>query len=751
MHRDEDWWESWRSWRTVSRKKVDGVPRERMEVGEAGDVTITFLGEEAGYRNSLFVYRIGDGGTFEDVRLLWADTSEKIGIGGRSKGPQRDGPLEVGDSIRLSELYDPGQIAPGQEFGLLLLPDGYNRNPAGIFEDAEGFRLIDRRTGETADLDTPRWRIRLVHEGEEGDTAVRGKLLFTTDPRDDGGWRNPLNPGGREHVLSRPGEEEGQTELYFEDLVRRRGDYNDLKLLIDTDPDPLGPCPVRLDATGLAGGRGVLAEGENAGDRAGYAVAAIGDFDGDGFGDVAIAAPHAGPEGQGAVYLLFGRDADIPDTVQLGGAGGGAMSVLFGAAAGDLLGSSLAAAGDVDGDGFDDLLIGAVGLDGLAPDSGGAYLLLGGLRPGSGGIEALDPGRLIRIDGLATGDELGIAVAGGGDIDGDGFDDILIGARLAEADYARYSGGLSYLLFGGPDGVTGDLAALDGTDGMRITGVARFDQSGRAVAVLGDVNGDGFDDLAVGAPDADPAGRTNAGEIYVVYGAEDGFPAELDPSTMGGGGFLVSGADPFDFAGFAVAGAGDVNGDGFDDFVIGAYARDTGGGEAAGAAYLVFGSAEGHPDGLDLGDLDGSNGFAMFGLSAMSGTGRAVAGAGDVNGDGFDDFVVGARYADPEGVGGAGEVYLIYGRPEPFDAVLDLGSLEEDGAGCRLIGTAGEAYAGFSFGGPGDIDGDGFDDLVIGAPATPGGEEAGTAFAVFGGPQFAPAIAALTGDIETLV
>ncbi len=753
MHRDEDWWQTLRSWRETPAGKVNGVARERLEVGSRGDVEITFLGEDAGYRNSLFVYRIGDHGRFEDVRLLWADTSETVSERGWSKGPQSEGPLDPGDSIRLSEVYGPDQIAPGQEFGLLLVANGYGRNPEGLFADADGFRLIDRRSGEEAGLDTRAWRIRLVHEGEEGVSTVRGRLLFTTDPRDDGGWRNPLNPDGREHVLSRPGSEEGQTELHFEDQVFRRGDYNDLQLLIDTEPDDGRPaCPVRLDADGLGDGLGVVAQGENAGDRAGFAVAQIGDFDGDGFGDVAIAAPLAGGDGQGAVYILFGRGDDVPTELQLDGEGGPAMTALHGAAAGDHLGMALAAAGDVNGDGFDDLVIGATGLDGLSADSGGAYLLLGGDRPQSGAIEALDAARLVRIEGVNGGDETGIAVAGGGDINGDGFDDLVIGARLAEADYARYSAGVSYLLFGNENGVQGDLAALDGSDGLRVPGIDRFEQSGRAVAVLGDIDGDGFDDLAIGAPDADPGGRENAGAVYVILGGDEPLPASLDPAGLDGDtGFIIAGADPFDFAGFAVSGAGDVNGDGFDDMLIGAYARDTAGGEAAGAAYLVFGSEDGYSDGLDLGDLDGTNGFAMFGLSPMSGTGRAVAAAGDVNGDGFDDFVVGARYADPEGLGGAGEAYLIYGHDGPFDAVLDLASLEDDGTGCRLSGTAREAYAGFSLGGPGDINGDGFDDLVVGAPATVDGDSAGAAFAVFGGEHFTATVASLTGDPATVV
>ncbi len=750
---------------------IRGVHSDRLRANAAGDAEITFLGEFSDLRHSLFAYLVDPNGKFVKPRLLWADTSDWIpGSGGTSV----DAPLDPGDSIRLSDVYAPGEVAPGQKFGLLVVRNGYQFG--SLLDPADEYRLIDVNRGGDASLQSVWLDMRLVNLDEGNAQLGIYNMALTSDPYETTYAEvNRLSYWGQEHFIAHTGKKHlsNVTWLAFEEEVfTRYEDFQDLFLRVDTDPPPrikvpVDPVPwgdgrrvgeetgdpplayVRLDTAGLAGGLGVVAEGEEPGDRAGYAVAQIGDFDGDGFGDVAIGAPLAGEDGRGAVYILFGRDHDIPDEVALRGEGGRSMSVLFGGTAGDRLGISLAAAGDVDGDGYDDLLIGATGLDGAAPDTGGAYLLFGGSRLGAGDIETVAEDRFLRIDGLAAGDETGIAVAGGGDVDGDGFDDVLIGARLAETDYARYSAGVSYLLFGGPDGVTDDLDRLDGSDGVRITGVDRFDQSGRAVAILGDVNGDGYDDLAVGAPDADPDGRSNAGEVYVIYGDDDGFPADLDPATMGNAGFVVEGADPFDFAGFAVAGAGDVNGDGFDDLLIGAYARDTEGGAAAGAAYLVFGSADGHPDGLDLGDLDGSDGFAMFGLSAMSGTGRALAGAGDVNGDGFDDFVVGARYADPEGVGGAGEVYLIYGRPDPFAAVLDLSSL--DGAdGSLLVGTAGEAYAGFSFGGPGDIDGDGFDDLVIGAPAPPSGDGAGRAFAVFGGPHFGN-VDALVGEATAVV
>jgi hypothetical protein len=724
----------------VTRRKFDiedirGVPSDRLVVGAHGDATITYIDERAGFHNSLFVYLIDADGRLRDPRPVWADASDSRADPAEPRERDGSGPLSPGDSVRLSEIYGDLALAPGQRFGLLLVQNGWKRNPHELFDDRDGFRLIDRRTGENATLDTDPRHIRLVHEGDDGRTKVRGRLFFTSDPGDDGTAANPLNPDRLEHVVSAPGERRGETWLAFEDLDYHDRNFADLTLLVDiSEPEHL--CPLPLDARHLAGGIGSILQGVAVGDRTGLSVAVLGDFDGDGFTDFAIGAPEAGGDARGAVHIVFGAGGRLPDLVQL--AGGDGVVTLEGSAAGDRLGTSVAAAGDVNGDGLADLVVGAIGVDGGGADSGAAYVVYGGARPAAGSIEALPAERLLRVDGLEAGDELGRSVAGGADVDGDGFDDILIGARLAEADYARYSGGLSYLLFGGEGGPVGDLADLDGTNGIRIEGRGRFDQSGRSVAMLGDVNGDGLADFAVGAPDADPGGRENAGEAYVVFGTAAGFPASLDPGTLDGRtGFVIEGAAPGDFAGFAVARAGDVDGDGFDDILIGAYGRTNASGEGAGAAYLVFGRADGFPARLDLGALDGTNGFVMEGLAAFDGTGRSVAGAGDVNGDGFDDILVGARYADPGAAGGEGKVYLVYGHAGPFDASLDLSALDPD-RGCTLVGTRTDGYAGFSFGGPGDIDGDGFDDMLIGAPAVADAGLPGEVYVVWGGGHFGP-------------
>jgi len=229
----------------------------------------------------------------------------------------------------------------------------------------------------------------------------------------------------------------------------------------------------------------------------------------------------------------------------------------------------------------------------------------------------------------------------------------------------------------GPFPTVFDLAALDGTNGFVLNGTESGDLAGFSVDRLGDFNGDGEVDFIIGAQGADPMGNEQAGIIYVVFGGLETGPADvvdlvsLNQTT----GLVIHGGVPDglpdgkvnDGAGISVSGAGDVNGDGYDDAVIGAFYADPNDRFQAGQGYVVFGGPN-TPAVIALADLDGSNGFMMNGRHKRGTAGRVVSEAGDINGDGYGDVIVGAHWADPNGKIDGGQSYVVFGGP--FAGVL---------------------------------------------------------------------------------
>jgi Ca2+-binding RTX toxin-like protein len=430
-----------------------------------------------------------------------------------------------------------------------------------------------------------------------------------------------------------------------------------------------GGMPATFDLNALNGANGFRIDGLAASDFSGFSVASAGDVNGDGIDDLIIGANLAGPGGRasaGSSYVVFGKRSDWTPTLALSSLNGADGFRLDGAASFDQSGLSVASAGDLNGDGIADLIIGANGADpGGRADAGSSYVVFGkrsGWTP-TLALSSLNGADGFRLEGALAGDFSGRSVASAGDVNGDGIADLIIGAFLADPGGLN-SAGSSYVVFGKRSDWTPTLAlsSLNGADGFRIDGALAGDQSGYSVASAGDVNGDGIDDLIIGAYLADPGGLNSAGSSYVVFGKRSDWTPTLALSSLNGAnGFRIDGALAGDQSGFSVASAGDVNGDGFDDLIIGAVLADPGGRAAAGSSYVVFGKVGGWTPTLALSSLNGTDGFRIDGALAGDQSGAGVASAGDVNGDGFDDLIIGAYMADPGGQDSAGSSYVIYG------------------------------------------------------------------------------------------
>ncbi len=504
-----------------------------------------------------------------------------------------------------------------------------------------------------------------------------------------------------------------------------------------------------LNVSALDGTNGFALNGAAAGDRTGCSANSAGDVNGDGIGDLVVGAIGADPngDGSGASYVVFGGSGvGAGGLIELALLDGSEGFVVNGVQSGDDSGTSVSTARDLNGDGIDDLVIGASGAEPNGEDSGAAYVVFGSVGLGSSGaveLAALDGSSGLVLNGELSLEERhprGIAVSALGDVNADGFDDAIVGDPRAVPD-GIWDAGSSYVVFGGPfvgSGGTIEAGDFDGSNGFILNGIQPGDRAGFAVGGAGDINGDGVDDIVIGAALADPNGLSLAGTSYVVFGAPllgSGGALEL-ASLDGSNGFTINGAAADDRSGLSVSGVGDVNQDGLDDLLIGAY-RASATGPRSGASYVVFGApGVGSSGTLELASLNGPNGFVINGVAAGDLSGLSVSGPGDVSGDGIDDLLIGAKWADPNGTSDAGAAYVIYGEPGLGSAgSFELGSLDGTN-GLVLNGIAPGDRAGRWVSGAGDLNSDGIGDLLIGAyAADPGGRsEAGASYVVYGRP-----------------
>ena len=344
----------------------------------------------------------------------------------------------------------------------------------------------------------------------------------------------------------------------------------------------------------------------------------------------------------------------------------------------DDAGRALAIVGDVDGDGYGDLVVGAPYNDEAAPNGGKAYLLLG---PHAG------PRALALADATFLGDEehgeLGTAVAAIDDQDGDGLSDILVGTPGRSYNQLGH-----VLVFTAPFEV-----AMTVEDAFAVlAGAVEMDDAGAAVAPAGDLDGDGDIEILVGAPESSELGD-GVGLVYLVHGPVTG-DQELSLSFA-----RMFGESENDRAGEVVAGIGDVDGDGLDDFGIGVPSAHAGATQP-GRVYLFFDLAQGDHC-LDTAAA------TLEGETDGDGAGMALAAAGDLDGDGFGDMIVGAPWRESV-AGNRGAAYVLYGPVHGSSPLSSADALIEAGTSSEM--------AGYSVLGPGDLDGDGFRDLVVGAP-----------------------------------
>ena len=494
--------------------------------------------------------------------------------------------------------------------------------------------------------------------------------------------------------------------------------------------------------------------GDSAGDRFGYSVAGAGDVDQDGYGDLIVGAPLDDDNGSysGSARVLSGIDGAI-------------LFTFLGDSAGDEFGGSVDGVGDVNQDGYDDLVVGAPGDDDNGSGCGSARVV--------SGPTALVPYRRYTFLGDSVGDQFGWSVAGVGDVNQDGFDDLIVGARYDDVT-------------GADSGSASVLSGIDGSLLFIFYGNSSNDRFGYSVDGAGDVNQDGYSDLIVGAPGDDDNGSFS-GSARVLSGQ--------------GGAILYTfyGDSAGDWFGNSVAGAGDVNQDGYDDLIVGAPGDDDNGLDSGSARVLSgidgailhtfyggsvgdrFGrSVDGAGDvnqngysdlivGADqvgsssgsarvLSGIDGAILYTFYGDSGGDQFGRSVAGAGDVNQDGYDDLIVGA-WADDDNGANSGSARVLSGIDGSIlhtfygdsagdyfgDSVAVAGDVNRDGYSDLIVGAfadddnglssgsarvfsgqggailytfygdASDDFLGQSVSGAGDVDQDGYDDLVVGA------------------------------------
>ncbi len=671
-----------------------GVGESTMGMNISNVSSASFIGEGVGDASGYSVTYPGDvnGDGFDDV-LIGAIYNDEAGdkagqtflFLGKSSGWSMDTSLSSADASFIGEsafdwagssITGAGDVN-GDGFDDILI--GSNRNSEGGIDAGQTYLIFGKSSGWSMDTSLSSADASFIGEvaGDQSAITISGAGDVNGDGFDD------FLIGANEN--DEGGGTTGQTYLIF---GKSSGWSMDISLS-------------SADASFL---------GEDVSDMSGFSVSGTGDVNGDGFDDFLIGAygNDEGGDRAGQTYLIFGKPSGWSMDIKLSNAD----ASFIGENIADYSGYSLSGAGDVNGDGFDDFLIGAYGNDEGGDRAGQTYLILGKSSGWSMDIDLSNAdGSFI---GEATLDQSGNSVSGTGDINFDGFNDIIIGVH--QNDEGGDSAGQTYLIFGKSSGWAMDTS-LSSADGSFIGEVAS-DVSGYSISSGADVNGDGFDDLLIGAYQNDEGGN-GAGQTYLIFGWSTFWIMDTDLSESDSS-FI--GETAGDESGFSVTGVGDVNGDGFDDILIGAYGNSEGN-NLAGQTYLIFGKSSGWSMDISLSSADAS----FIGEEIADHSGYCISGGGDVNGDGFDDILIGANDND-EGGDRAGQTYLIFGKSSGWSMDTSLSSVD-----ASFIGENSLDFSGSSISGAGDVNGDGFEDFLIGANENDeGGDRSGQTYLIFG-------------------
>ncbi|MCF8341400.1 MAG: FG-GAP-like repeat-containing protein [Chitinophagaceae bacterium] len=406
----------------------------------------------------------------------------------------------------------------------------------------------------------------------------------------------------------------------------------------------------------------IFVESNQTNARLGRAVSGTGDVNGDGYSDVIVGAENYsnGEWSEGAAFVYHGSASGINTT---------ASTMVESNQAGAYLGFSVSEAGDVNGDGYSDVIIGAIGFDNGQTDEGAAFVYHGN----SSGISTTYSAMLESNQANAG---MGYSVSSAGDVNGDGYGDVIVGARYY--DNGQIDEGVAFVYHGSPSGINITNATI-------IESNQAYSWLGCSVSNAGDVNSDGFGDVIIGAYKY-TNGQTNEGAAFVYNGSTTGI--NKNSATM------IESNQSSSWLGYSVSGAGDVNGDGYSDVIVGAYYYTNLFAEE-GAAFVYHGSAAGINS--TASSMVESNQVGAY-------MGSSVSGAGDVNGDGYSDVIVGAFVYD-NGQSDEGAAFVFHGSASGINT-MPAAKVESNQAGASM---------GYSVSGAGDVNGDGYSDVIVGA------------------------------------